>query len=104
EVRAGAARGNGRGRRALRAAPGLPLRFAASPREAETPGCPCGYFLAYPLAEPGGLWHLPMATRVAGRAAGCGLGGISHSVALQQLSTDCRPHPRVTSELGTIFG
>ena len=49
---------------------GLPFRSVAAHGQAETSRRPGSDLLAYPVAQPRGLQHLSLATRVAGRVAG----------------------------------
>ena len=49
---------------------GLSFRAAAADDQAEAAGCARGDFLAYSVAESGGVWHLSVAARTGGRPAG----------------------------------
>ena len=84
-------RGNGPDRATGRVSPGLSLCLVASPHQGEAarrPGC---NLLAHSVAEPGSVWHLPVAERIAGRPAGRRFDWFSRPGALQQLPADGGP-------------
>ena len=61
--RRGAGRNGGRGT-SHRARAGLSLCVASPFDQAAAARRACHYFLAHPVAESGGFWHLPLATRI----------------------------------------
>jgi uncharacterized membrane protein affecting hemolysin expression len=86
------ARGNQRHTQPRGAGAGLPLRAAAAADQREAAGCARGYLLAYPVAQSGGLRHLPLAARTGGWSAGSRLDRLPRAVALQQLPADRGSH------------
>src|SRR5271165_7165574 len=58
--------------------------------------------LAYPVAERGGIWNLPLATGVGGRFAWRGSCRFPHSNTLQQFSADGGSGRRSIDRLGQL--
>ena len=78
-------------RRPGRAGAGLPLRAAAADDPRAAPQRDDHHVLAHPVAEPGGVRHLPVARRTGRRPARQRHPRLSHAVPLQQLPGDRRP-------------
>ncbi len=94
--------GNGRNTIAGASGAGLSLCVAGADGEGNTTGRARRGFLAYSMAECGGVWNLSVAAGTGGRVAGRGSCRISHPDALQQFSADGGPSRRSTDGLGPL--
>ena len=94
--------GNGRRRKRAGARPGLPFRSSA----AHDQGCASRrahrHLLAYSVAQPGSVRHLPVATGASRRLTGCGSGRFPYPGALQQFPRNRRYCTRVAHRMGAI--
>ena len=91
-------------RRARRAGAGLPFRAAAAHDQGARPGRARGHLLAHSVAQSGGVRHLPVAARTAGRHAGRGPDRLPHPGALQQFSGNRGPRAGIAHRLGALRG